>query len=176
GFGPPRVVSEGSYRRPGVTMNANALPRCVALLALVALFGCRPGPPDDTVDDGPQVGADDQEVACHIPPRLSGPVTISVVPDGDSAVVAVNRQPVLVCAGQRLEWLSNATVASWEVVFRPDSTPFAFDTVRSNAGGVGGGQANNLGAFKYDIVAVTPAGERIPLDPDAVIVPGLPIR
>ncbi|MEN8181153.1 MAG: hypothetical protein ABFS46_01310, partial [Myxococcota bacterium] len=159
GFGPPRVVSEGSYRRPGVTMNANALPRCVALLALVALTGCGPEP------------AEEAARPCPVPAPRTSPVTISAAQNGGSQIVAVDKQFIVVCQRQAVEWLSGTDIASWEVSFQAGASPFDVDTVRS---AVGSAQANNIGVFKYGIVAVTTAGDTLPpLDPDVVVIEGL---
>jgi hypothetical protein len=149
-------------------MNANALPSCVALLALVALTGC-PAEQADEPEDGAADSATQTARPCRLPPRLTGPVTISAAQNGGTQIVAVDKQPVIVCQRQTIAWLSGTGIASWEVIFQAGASPFDVDTVRS---AVGSAQANNLGAFKYGIVVVTTAGDTINLDPDAVIIPG----
>lgn len=169
-------------------MNATKTGRILIIALAYALPGCTPvdrpdGPGDGAADDSATGGASQEDsqfdtlgitfvdAPCQVPNSLGPPANIRI----QNGNIEVNRQPVLVCRGQQMEWTREASsVESWEVTWTsPGTSPlYPQGPVRSGPNGTGGGLAVAIGVFKYDIRAVTPSGDTLRIDPDVVILPG----
>lgn len=157
-------------------MVAQRLSRFLPIVLVNAALACtdQTGEQPGAVQDGVDSTAVVESPTCDLPAHLAPPVRIQVRADS----IAVGKQPVIVCMDSVLSWEADTSeIAAWTVTFLGNRSPFpGMNSVSSGPDGRGGAPARRPGAYSYEVRA-TLAGEggaQVQLDPDAVVVPGLP--